>query len=96
MKRINAIDILRALAITGMVQVHFTYNLSGYYDSDTVLHVMSDLIGSFPAPFFAFLVGMSFFISISRKERAGVDQDQIFDRNLRRGCSIFFFGLLRT
>ncbi len=94
MKRYNSIDILRTLAIIGMIQVHVTEFLSGYYDSYTVLFRLSDLVGSFPAPLFTFLVGLSLFVSVNRQEVKGVVSTQVADRNLRRGIAIFFFGLL--
>lgn len=85
---------MRALAIIGMVQVHFAYHLSGFYDRLSLEYRLSELIGSFPAPFFTFLVGMSFFLSINKQARAGTEEHCIFRRNLRRGVSIFFFGLI--
>jgi uncharacterized protein len=82
------------VAIIGMIQVHIVEWLSGYYDYDTTLYQLSELIGSFPAALFTFLVGMSFFISINRQEKNGIDPGLIADRNLRRGMAIFFLGLL--
>ncbi len=93
-KRYNSIDILRALAIIGMIHVHVVEWLSSYYDSHTTLYQLGELTGSFPAPLFTFLVGMSLFISIKRQEETGVEPQLIADRNLRRGMGIFFFGLL--
>lgn len=93
-KRYNSIDILRALAIIGMIQVHIVEWLSGYYDSHTTLYQLSEFVGSFPAPLFTFLVGVSLFVSVNRQEKEGVAPGFIADRNLRRGMGIFFFGLL--
>jgi len=93
-KRYNSIDVLRALAIIGMIQVHIVEWLSGYYDSHTPLYQLSELVGSFPASLFTFLVGMSLFVSVNRQEKEGVEPGLISDRNLRRGMAIFFFGLL--
>ena len=93
-KRYNSIDILRALAIIGMIQVHFAEILSGYYERTTLLYELSDIFGSLPAPLFTFLVGMSLYISVKRQEEAGKPELAIADRNLRRGTQIFFFGLI--
>ncbi len=93
-KRYHAIDILRTIAIIGMIQVHVVEWLSGYTDSKSPLYQLSELLGSFPAAMFTFLVGMSLFISIKRQESEGVDPQLLAERNLRRGVAIFFFGLL--
>lgn len=77
-----------------MIQVHIVEWLSGYYDSHTTLYQFSELVGSFPAPLFTFLVGMSLFVSVNRQEKEGVEPGLISDRNLRRGMAIFFFGLI--
>ncbi len=77
-----------------MIQVHIVEWLSGYFDSHSTLYQLSELVGSFPAAIFTFLVGMSLFISVKRQEDEGVDPGLISDRNLRRGMAIFFFGLL--
>lgn len=77
-----------------MIQVHIVEWLSGYYDSHTTLYQLSELIGSFPASLFTFLVGMSLFVSVKRQEERGIDPGLIADRNLRRGMAIFFIGLL--
>jgi uncharacterized membrane protein len=96
MSRIKAIDILRAVAIIGMIQVHFTENLSYYLDGESILARVSQELGSFPAPLFTFLVGMSLYISTARREQGGFTADQLADRNLRRGVAIFFIGLLHA
>ncbi len=93
-KRYHAIDILRTIAIIGMIQVHIVEWLSGYIDYQSPFYQFSMLVGSFPAAMFTFLVGMSLFISVKRQEDGGVDPGLIADRNLRRGVAIFFFGLL--
>jgi uncharacterized membrane protein len=93
-KRFDSIDILRTVAIIGMIQVHFTEILSSYYGGSSLLFNISDLIGSFPAPLFTFLVGMSLFISVKRQEISGLQPGAIADRNLRRGMALFFLGLL--
>lgn len=93
-KRYDSIDILRALAIIGMIQVHFVEILSSYYDSSSLLYQISDYVGSLPAPLFTFLVGMSLFISVKKQELSGAEPQAIADRNLRRGVAIFFLGLV--
>ena len=77
-----------------MIQVHIVEWLSGYYESHTTLYQLSELIGSFPASLFTFLVGMSLFVSVKSQEERGIDPGLIADRNLRRGMAIFFIGLL--
>jgi len=77
-----------------MIQVHVVEWLSGYIDYKSPLYQLIELLGSFPAAMFTFLVGMSLFISVKRQEDEGVNPGLIADRNLRRGVAIFFFGLL--
>jgi len=95
-KRYDAIDILRAIAIIGMIQVHFVEILSSYYNSTTLLSQLSNIFGSLPAPLFTFLVGMSLFISVKKQELSGIELQAIADRNLRRGVAIFFLGLVHA
>ncbi len=92
--RYHSIDILRTLAIIGMIQVHVTEWLSGYTDYQSILYKISSLVGSFPAPIFTFLVGMSLYISVKRQEDKGFKPALIADRNLRRGIGMFFLGLI--
>jgi uncharacterized membrane protein len=55
MRRLASIDVLRALAILLMVQVHFVENLSPRDTSAAVLYGLSMALGLLPAPLFSFL-----------------------------------------
>ena len=88
MKRIHAIDILRTLAILWMIEIHFVDNMSYITNRDTLLYDIAVSFGMISAPFFTFLVGLSFFVSY-RKYPPHVARRQTF----KRGAAIFIIGL---
>jgi len=92
--RLDSIDVLRALAILTMILVHFVENLSNDESGYRFLYGLADTLGSFSAPIFTFLVGMSFAISLDRHRRRGEAESQIAVRTMRRGLLIFLAGLL--
>jgi uncharacterized membrane protein len=91
MKRLHSVDILRALAILLMVQVHFVNNLGLWADRDTFLYALANWLGILPAPLFTFLVGVSLFISLSK-----YPPERGRKQTLRRGAAIFVLGLLHN
>jgi uncharacterized membrane protein len=93
MKRLDSVDVLRALALIGMLICHYPIFLSSGEGSDAMLHFMSNhlLGGDFGASWFVFLVGMS--QVISAKKRAG-EQGPDAGRVITRGVAIFIIGLL--
>jgi uncharacterized membrane protein len=79
--RLISIDILRSIAIILMVLVHFMENLAGSMWTPA----------GFGAPFFLFLVGMSYRIWLNAQERREVEEEEISRISIRRG--LFLFGL---
>ena len=70
-KRLASIDVLRAIAILLMVQVHFVENLSPREASSAALYDLSEALGMLPAPIFAFLVGLSLWLWLRRETGLG-------------------------
>jgi uncharacterized membrane protein len=94
MIRLKSIDILRALAIIFMVQVHFVGNLAFRVPSQALLYKLSLLLGGLAAPFFTFLVGVSLWVSLSRRRTGGQPEHQTAARTMRRALAIFGMGLV--
>ena len=92
MKRLHSIDILRALAIIFMVQIHFVQNLSPYEQSSAWLYDLAGALGAIPAPWFTFLVGFSLWLWLQKRE--GTPVKDLRRQNLRRGIFVFLVGLL--
>jgi len=93
-RRLDSIDVLRALAILTMILVHFVENLSNDEHGYRFLWSLADTLGSFSAPIFTFLVGASFAISLDRHRRRGQTESEIAVRTMRRALLIFLAGLL--
>jgi uncharacterized membrane protein len=93
-KRLNSLDILRALAIIFMVQVHFVGNLSYWFPAQAALYDLSFLFGGLAAPSFTLLVGASLWISTNRRRANGVPERTIAARTVRRALAIFVVGLI--
>lgn len=93
-KRINSIDILRALAIILMVQCHFVMNLSTWKYIQVSLYDLSMILGSIPAPLFTFLVGASLWVSLNRRRASGLEEKQIAKQTMLRASLIFVGGLV--
>jgi uncharacterized membrane protein len=83
--RYQSIEILRTLAITMMVQVHFVENLSG-------------IIGFIPtgtaAPMFTFLSGVSYKLWLNAQHSKCITDTQISKITVRRGLFLLGAGLL--
>src|SRR5215510_15098657 len=94
MKRLAYIDWMRGLACILMFQTHcYDSWLSPEARKSPVL-VWSQLGGTFPAPLFIFLAGVSFAIITERLREKGSDRRAIAKRTIRRGAEIFAFGIL--
>jgi len=93
MKRIDSVDVLRALALIGMVICHYPINLSSGAGRDAMLYFFSNhlLGGDCAASWFVFLVGLSQILSIKKRETV---QDKNISRVIIRGMAIFVIGLL--
>lgn len=91
MRRLHAIDILRALAIIWMVQIHFVDNLGYLAQRDTPLYAVFVWFGFIPAPLFTFLAGASLFLSL-RKHPPEAARARV----LQRGVILFGVGLVHN
>lgn len=93
-RRYSSIDMMRALAIVGMVLCHFVIDWS-VPEKDPVIFFAGDhLIGDWPAAFFTFLVGVSLAISLSRRKARGDDPALIRARGVKRGLFVIALGLV--
>ncbi|MFM8933753.1 MAG: heparan-alpha-glucosaminide N-acetyltransferase domain-containing protein [Gemmataceae bacterium] len=90
-----SIDLLRAIAITLMVMVHFVENLSGQMGSSAGASLAGQAVwvlpSGFAAPIFTFLSGTSYRIWVRAQMKAGRGEDSITKASVRRG--LFLFGL---
>jgi uncharacterized membrane protein len=92
--RLAYIDWMRGLACVLMFQTHC-------YDSwltpslrQSKFFMYSQLGGTFPAPLFLFLAGLSFALVTENLRRKNLSPAQIARSTIRRGAEIFAFGLL--
>ena len=93
MRRVDSVDVLRALALIGMVICHYPIFLSSGEGRDAMLYFFSNhlLGGDCAASWFVFLVGLSQVLSIKKRDTA---QDKNVSRVIIRGMAIFVIGLL--
>ena len=93
--RQSSIDLMRAVAITLMVVVHFVENLSGWYGADGGPFTGSQrtwwLPAGFAAPIFTFLTGTSYHIWLDVQVRRDRSEESITKATVRRG--LFLVGL---
>src|SRR6476619_3858741 len=93
MQRYRSIDILRGLAIILMIQVHFVENLSSGEGSSAWLYNASTYLGAIPAPFFAFVSGLSYALWLRKQESLRRRDEEITKITLRRGLFLFGIGI---
>jgi len=93
MKRLASVDVMRAVAILLMVQVHFVENLSPRLPSSAALYDLSGILGMLPAPTFAFLVGLSLWLWLQRETARGRGESELSKVVVRRGLFLFGAGL---
>ena len=92
MKRLDSVDVMRALALVGMVICHYPIFLSKGEGADAMLYFLSNhMLGDFGAAWFLFLVGISQVLS-AQKQRA--DQPANTRLPMILGGVIFVIGLL--
>ena len=88
--RINAIDILRGVAIILMIQIHiYVFWTKMNY---TQFHGILIFLGSLPAPLFLLISGMSFQLMINKRIKEGLTKIEIFVDNVKRATFIFAFS----
>ena len=93
MQRNDSVDVLRALALVGMVICHYPIFLSSGEGKDAMLYFFSNhlLGGDCGASWFVFLVGFCQALSFKKRVTA---QDKNVSRVIYRGGAIFVVGLL--
>lgn len=92
--RLAYIDWLRGLACVLMFQTHCYDAWLGGAARNSKFYMWSQILGTFPAPLFLFLAGISFAIVIDKLLRKNLAANQIGRTMVRRGAEILGWGLL--
>jgi uncharacterized membrane protein len=92
--RLAYIDWMRGLACLLMFQTHCYDSWLGGSVRQSRFFMYSQLGGTFPAPLFLFLAGISFALVTDKLRQKNLPPAQIARTTLRRGAEIFSFGLL--
>jgi len=92
--RLAYIDWMRGLACLLMFQTHCYDSWLGGSARQSRLFMYSQLGGTFPAPLFLFLAGISFALVTDKLLHKNLAPSQIARSTIRRGAEIFAFGLL--
>ena len=92
--RLGYIDWMRGLACVLMFQTHCYDSWLGGSARQSRFFVDSQLLGTFPAPLFLFLAGISFALITEKLLRQSLAPAQIARTTIWRGAEIFGFGLL--
>jgi uncharacterized membrane protein len=92
--RLAYIDWMRGLACVLMFQTHCYDSWLGGDARQSTFFMWSQLGGTFPAPLFLFLAGISFALVTDKLRQKGMPANQIARTTIRRGAEIFGLGLL--
>jgi uncharacterized membrane protein len=92
--RLAYIDWLRGLACVFMFQTHCYDAWLGGPARQSRFAMWSQLGGTFPAPLFLFLAGISLALVVDKLLAKGFEVRQIAKTTIRRGAEIFALGLL--
>jgi uncharacterized membrane protein len=92
--RLAYIDWMRGLACILMFQTHCYDSWLGGDARHSRFFMYSQLGGTFPAPLFLFLAGISFALVTEKLRLKGLPPRQIAWTTIRRGAEIFAFGVL--
>jgi len=92
--RLAYIDWMRGLACVLMFQTHCYDSWLSPSARRTTFFMYSQLGGTFPAPLFLFLAGISFALVTEKLRQRNLPPAQIARSTIRRGAEIFAFGLL--
>ena len=92
--RLAYIDWLRGLACVLMFQTHCYDAWLGGSARNSKFAMWSQLGGTFPAPLFLFLAGISFALVVDKLVAKGISANQVAKTTIRRGAEIFALGLL--
>ena len=92
--RLAYIDWMRGLACVLMFQTHCYDSWLNPAARQSKFFVYSQLGGTFPAPLFLFLAGISFALVTEKLRKKNLLPAQIARATVRRGAEVFAFGLL--
>ncbi|MGC1453221.1 MAG: heparan-alpha-glucosaminide N-acetyltransferase domain-containing protein [Candidatus Sulfotelmatobacter sp.] len=92
--RLGYIDWMRGLACLLMFQTHCYDSWLSPAARQSRFFMYSQLGGTFPAPLFLFLAGMSFALVTEKLRQKNLPPAQIARATIRRGAEIFGFGVL--
>ena len=92
--RLAYIDWLRGLACLLMFQTHCYDSWLSPEARQSRFYMYSQLGGTFPAPLFLFLAGVSFALVVDKLRKKNLPATQIARSTILRGAEIFGFGLL--
>jgi len=92
--RLSYIDWMRGLACLLMFQTHCYDSWLGGTARQSRFFMDSQLLGTFPAPLFLFLAGISFALVTVKLQRKGMSAGEIARSTIRRGAEILGFGVL--
>ena len=93
-RRLAYIDWMRGLACLLMFQTHCYDSWLSPNARQSKFFMYSQLGGTFPAPLFLFLAGVSFALVTEKLWKKNLPPGQIARATIRRGAEIFAFGLL--
>jgi uncharacterized membrane protein len=93
-KRLAYIDWMRGLACVLMFQTHCYDSWLTPEARNSSLFVWSRLGGTFPAPLFIFLAGLSFALVTEKLREKGIARNAIAKQTILRGAEIFGLALL--
>ena len=91
--RLSYIDWMRGLACLLMFQWHSYDAWLNPASRKTTFFMWNQLLGTFPAPLFLFLAGVSSAIVVDRLREKGVSADQIARSTIRRGLEVWGLGV---
>ena len=94
LSRLAYIDWLRGLACLLMFQTHCYDAWLGGAARQSTFFMLSQLGGTFPAPLFLFLAGISFALVTDKLLQKGLAPGEIAKKTILRGAEIFGLGLL--
>jgi uncharacterized membrane protein len=94
LSRLAYIDWLRGLACLLMFQTHCYDAWLGGAARQSTFFMWSQLGGTFPAPLFLFLAGISFALVTDKLLQKGLAPGEIAKKTILRGAEIFALGLL--
>src|SRR5258708_24906763 len=92
--RLAYVDWMRGLACVLMFQTHCYDSWLGGAARQSRFFMYSQLGGTFPAPLFLFLAGISFAMVTEKLTQKNLPPAKIARSTIRRGGEIFVFGLL--